>query len=121
MPSLLDGRAGVWDIAPVLLYVGLAIACVNVLAVVLIARLGRRLSGTSHEVLPRAAGRVVSLTRALLSERVRGLPGGAKADDELRVPRRPDGEQSGEETGAPDGTRTRVGVKSGRTGPPPSQ
>jgi hypothetical protein len=64
------GRAGVWNIAPVLLYVGPAIACVNLLAVVVIARLGRRLSGTSHEVLPRAAG--VSSTRA--AQRARARP-----------------------------------------------
>jgi hypothetical protein len=72
MSALLDGRAGVWNIAPVLLYVGLAIACVNLLAVVVIARLGNRLSGTSHEVLPRASG-VVS-TRAAQRARARPAP-----------------------------------------------
>jgi hypothetical protein len=76
MSALLDGRAGVCEIAPVLPYVGLAIVCVNLLAVVLIARLGRRLSGTSHEVLPPAAGRVVSLTRA--SQRARARPAGPR-------------------------------------------
>jgi hypothetical protein len=69
MSALLDGRAGVCNIAPVLLYVGLAIACLNLLAVVVIARLGQRLSGTSHEVLPRAAG--ASSTRAAQRARVR--------------------------------------------------
>jgi len=60
----------------VLLYVGLAIICVNLLAVVLIARLGRRLSGTSDEVLPPAAGRVVSLTQA--AQRARARPAGPR-------------------------------------------
>ena len=73
MSALLDGRAGVWDTASVLLYVGLAIVCVNLLAVAVIARLGRRLSGTSHEALPRAGGNLVPLTRRA-GQRARARP-----------------------------------------------
>jgi len=46
---LLDARAGVCETARIVVYVLVSIAVVNVLAVVVLARLGRRLSGTTDE------------------------------------------------------------------------
>ena len=42
-----------------MVYVAVSIAAVNVLAVVVIAGLGRRLSGTGHELLPPPRQRIV--------------------------------------------------------------
>jgi hypothetical protein len=49
MSALLDGHGDLWETATMLLYVGLSIIAVNVLAVVVVARLGRRLSRATHE------------------------------------------------------------------------
>jgi len=53
--ALLDARAGVCETARIVVYVVVSVAVVNVLAVVVVARLGRRLSGTTHERLPTPA------------------------------------------------------------------
>jgi hypothetical protein len=53
---LLDARAAVCETARIVVYVVVSVAVVNVLAVVVVARLGRRLSGTTDERLARPAG-----------------------------------------------------------------